>query len=188
MGHQQSTFDKLPREIVLQLNAWLEDPAITQKDALAMLNDLLETSGVELKASRSALNRHAKKLEKVGRRMRESREFAEQLLSHVGPNKQTQVGQLITQILHGVSFEMSMHLQDGQLDEETAPVMVGMLKDLSLATMRLEKAANLNVEREKEIRQQALEDAAETIADTAIQRGLTKEDAQFWREQVLGIK
>jgi hypothetical protein len=52
--------------------------------------------------------------------------------------------------------------------------------------MRLEKAANLNVEREKEIRQQALADAAKTVDQTARKAGVTPETIALIHE-ALGI-
>ncbi|PLY02759.1 MAG: hypothetical protein C0622_05265 [Desulfuromonas sp.] len=188
MVGQQSTFDKLPRPIVLQLNEWLEDPAITQKDALSMLNDRLEEEGIELRASKSALNRHAQRLEKVGRRMREGRQFADQLMSYVGANQQTQFGQLINQMLHGITFELAGNLQDIDQNPENIPVIIEMVKDLALTGQRLEKAAQLNAAREKEIRQQALEEAAQAVGDEARAQGMTDEQADFWRRKVLGVK
>lgn len=189
MGKQQSTFDRMPREIVAQLNVWLEDPAVQQKEALVMVNNLLESQNLELRATRSSLNRHAQKLEKVGRRMREGRQFADQLMAHVGADQQTQFGQLINQLLHGVSFDLAVKLQDVDIeDPENMPVVVDMLKDLSLTGQRLEKAASMNAAREKEIRQQALEEAADTVEETARAMGQSEDDAKFWREKVLGVR
>ena len=48
----------------------------------------------------------------------------------------------------------------------------------------------LKMEREiaAEIRRKAIEDAAATVEETARQQGLDEDQAQFWREKVLGIK
>ena len=188
MGHQQSTIDRLPEEIRDQLNELLRDPAVTQKDAVERINAILAKIDHPESLSKSAVNRYAMRMEKIGRRMRESREMADIWISKFGAAPQGKVGNLINEMLRTLSFDISLILQEGHIDEETAPGVVDMLKDLALTTMRLEKAANLNVEREKEIRQQALEEAANSVEKAASQRGMTKEDAQFWREQVLGIR
>jgi DNA invertase Pin-like site-specific DNA recombinase len=41
--------------------------------------------------------------------------------------------------------------------------------------------------REAEIRKKALEEAANAVEETARQQGMSEKDAQFWREQVLGV-
>lgn len=185
---QQSSIDLLPDQVREKLNELLADRKVTQLDAVERINAILEQMQHDARLSKSAVNRYSQRMEKVGRRMRESREMAEIWINKFGAAPQGQVGNLINEMLRTLSFDISLILQEGHVDEETAPAIVDMLKDLALTTMRLEKAANLNVEREKEIRQQALAEAAEAVADSAIQRGLTKEDAQFWREQVLGVR
>jgi Bacteriophage Mu, Gp27 len=42
--------------------------------------------------------------------------------------------------------------------------------------------------REKEIRRKAIEEAANTVEETARQQGMDAEQANFWREKVLGIR
>lgn len=196
---QPSTVDLLPAGVRKQLQAMLDNPRITQLQAVdqvnAILADLRAAGDPEVldpacpeRVSKSAVNRYDLQMRDVGERLRQSREVADRWINQLGAAPQGQVGNLINEILRTLSFDVTLFMQSGSLDEETAPAVVGMLKDLALTSMRLEKAANLNVEREKEIRKQALEDAAEKVGDAAIQRGLTKEDAQFWREQVLGIR
>lgn len=188
MGRQRSSIDLLPQEVRDHLNAFLRDPAITQKEATERVNALLEEIGVKKKLSKSSVNRYAMQMEEIGAQLRESREIAKMWIGELGAEPQGKIGNLVNEMLRTIAFRLSMLTQGSEIDEKNAGEIAKIGKDLSLMMMRLEKAANLNVEREKEIRQQALEEAAETVADTAIQRGLTKEDAQFWREQVLGIK
>ncbi|WP_321367613.1 DUF3486 family protein [uncultured Desulfuromusa sp.] len=189
MGHQQSSIDLLPDEVRDQLNELLRDRKVTQKDAVLRINQILEEMDHPERLSKSAVNRYDMKMREVGAKLQQSREVADMWINKLGAAPQGKIGNLVNEILRSLSFDLSLKASDLDLEDvENMPAVAGMLKDLALTTMRLEKAANLNVEREREIRQQALQDAAETVADTAIQRGLTKEDAQFWREQVLGIK
>lgn len=196
---QPSSVDLLPPGVRRQLQAMLDNPRITQLQAVEQVNAILAELRAQGdpevlhpacpdKVSKSAVNRYDLQMREVGERLRQSREVADRWINKLGAAPQGQVGNLINEILRTLSFDVTLFMQQGSLDEESAPAVVGMLKDLALTSMRLERAANLNVEREKEIRQQALEAAAEKVGDAAIQRGLTKEDAQFWREQVLGIR
>lgn len=54
------------------------------------------------------------------------------------------------------------------------------LADLGRASISQKKWA-------AEVRRKALEDAAETIEETARAQGMTEDQARFWREKVLGI-
>lgn len=188
MSNQQSSIDLLPDLVRDQLNELLRDRKVTQKNAVIQINQILEELQYPDRLSKSAVNRYAVKMDRIGKRMREGREVADALIGRLGAQPQGKVGNLVNEILRSVSFELSLNLTDGELDEENAPAVVSMLKDLALTTMRLEKASNLNVEREKEIRKQALADAADTVEEAARQMGQSEEDAMFWRKKVLGAE
>lgn len=187
MGNQQSSIDLLPDEVRDQLNELLRDRRVTQKDAVARINQILDELDHPERLSKSAVNRYAIRMEKIGKRMRESREVADALVGKLGSQPQGQIGNMVNEILRSVSFDLSLNLSDGEIDEENAPAIVSMLKDLALTTMRLEKAANLNVEREKEIRQQAMQEAAAAVEKISKKGGLTSETVQAIRSEILGI-
>ncbi len=172
---QQSSIDLLPDEVRDQLNELLRDRKVTQLDAVERINQILADMDNPERLSKSAVNRYAVRMEHIGKRMRESREVADALIGKLGSQPQGQIGSMVNEILRSVSFELSLQLTDGELDEKNAPAVAGILKDLALTTMRLEKAANLNVEREKEIRAQALLEAAEKVDTAATAAGVTKE-------------
>jgi len=181
---QPSTVDLLPAGVRQQLQSMLDNPRITQLQAVDQVNAIL----AELRAagdpevldpacpervSKSAVNRYDLQMRDVGERLRQSREVADRWINKLGAAPQGKVGNLINEILRTLSFDVTLFMQSGSLDEESAPAVVGMLKDLALTSMRLEKAANLNVEREKEIRQQALEEAAQKVDQVARKAGIT---------------
>ncbi len=140
MGHQQSSIDRLPIEIRDELNELIRDPSVTQLDAVRRINEILEELEHPERISKSALNRYAVRMEKIGKRMRESREVADVLIGKLGSQPQGKIGNLVNEILRSISFELSLTLTDGELDEKTAPAVAKMLKDLALTTMRLEKS------------------------------------------------
>jgi hypothetical protein len=194
---QPSTVELLPAPVRRLLQEMLDNPRITQLQAVERINEVL----AELRAagdpdvldpacpaqvSKSAVNRYDLQMRDVGERLRQSREVADRWIGQLGAAPQGQVGNLVNEILRTLSFDVTLFMQEGTLDAETAPAVVGMLKDLALTSMRLEKAASLNVEREKEIRQQALEEAAKTMDKTARKAGVTPETIALIHE-ALGI-
>ena len=186
MGHQQSTIDTLPEPLKDQLNKWLRDKAITQVEAKARLDALCDEIGIN-RRSKSAINRYAVKMEEVGQQLRESREIAKMWIAELGSSPQNEVGKLINEIIQAGTFKLGLFTQRGEITEENAAEIGKVLKDMALTAMRLEKAANLNVEREKEIRQQAKEEAANSVDKIAKKGGLSKAVVQEIRKEILGI-
>lgn len=184
-----SSIEQLPGDILEQLQALLRDPRVTQLDVTARINAALVERGEE-PVSKSAVNRYSMKMEQVGKRIRQSREVADMWIGKLGAAPQGKTGQMINEILRVISFEMSDKLLDmvDRGDPDEVPAVVAMLKDLSLSTMRLEKAANDNFKRETEIRAQAKQEAAEA-ADAAMKAtGTPKETRESIINEILGIK
>lgn len=193
---QPSSVDLLPPGVRRQLQAMLDNPRITQLQAVEQVNAILAELRAQGdpevlhpacpdKVSKSAVNRYDLQMREVGERLRQSREVADRWINKLGAAPQGQVGNLINEILRTLSFDVTLFMQQGSLDEESAPAVVGMLKDLALTSMRLERAANLNVEREKEIRTQALEAAAEAVGETAKEAGVSADTIARIRRDVL---
>lgn len=158
-----STIERLPPDILEQLHTLLRDPRITQLDATARINAILEDDGIEERVSKSAVNRYAVKMGEVGERLRESRQVAEMWIAKLGAAPQGQVGHLVNEILRTLAFDLSLKLQNGELNEESMPGTIKMLKEMSLSVMRLERASSENVKREQEIRDQARRQLEEKV-------------------------
>ena len=180
---QQSSIDRLPDDIREQFQELLRDPRVTQLDVVARINALLEEEGRPERLSKSAVNRYAVRMEEVGARMRQSREVADMWIGKLGAEPQGKVGKLLNEMVRTLAFETAMKLGEGE-----EPAEPKMLKDLSIAVERLEKAASENVKREEEIRKRALAEAAARVDEGAKAQGLTEDQAKFWREQVLGVR
>lgn len=195
---QPSTVDLLPAGVRKQLQAMLDDPRITQLQAVDRVNSIL----AELRAagdpevldpacpaqvSKSAVNRYDLQMREVGERLRQSREVADRWINTLGAAPQGQVGNLINEILRTLSFDVTLYMQEGTLDAETAPAVVGMLKDLALTTQRLEQASAINVKREAEIRKQATEAAASVAEKTLVNQGMSRDSIDTIKREILGI-
>jgi hypothetical protein len=182
-----STIDRLPADILAQLHELLRDPRVSQLDATAKINAVLEADGHEDRVSKSAVNRYSMRMEEVGARLRQSRQVAEMWVGKLGSAPQGQVGKLLNEIIRTLAFETAMDAA-----ESGNPVSPKMLKDLAIAVQRLESAANMNDEREAKIREAArkaaLEEAAGKVEEAAkASKGMTRESIDTIKREILGI-
>lgn len=179
---RKSSIDLLPDEIRDALHALLRDPAVTQLEATKRVNALLDAEGSEVELSKSAVNRYSQRMDAIGDKMRQSRQIAEMWIGKLGNQPQGQVGKLLNEFTRTMAFETALHMSEGE-----DPVPPKLLKELSLSIKHLEEAASVNEKREREIRKQMAEEAAETAETVAKQQGLTREGVKAIKEQILGI-
>lgn len=180
-----SKIDLLPEEIKQQLDTLLRDGKMTQIAILAVVNDLIESSGLsdEQKLSAPGLNRYTTQMDAIGHDIKQAREMAEIWVAKLGGKPTGEVSQLLMEMLRTQSFKLLVKANDDP-DEVLDPKTIG---NLALSIQRLERAALLSMEKEKQIKAAYAEEIGKNIDKTAQARGLTKEEAQFWREQVLGV-
>jgi hypothetical protein len=182
---QQSSIDRLPPEIREELQELLRDPRVTQLAATRKINAILEAEGHEEQLSKSAVNRYDLQMRSIGEKLQQSRETAEMWIGKLGSKPQGQIGNLVNEMLRTLSFDAAIWLQDGEINKENAEGVIDMVNSLALTMQRLEKASNLNVAREKEIRQQALEDAAKKVDKAGQKLGMTPETLKEIHEALL---
>ncbi|MCG8635435.1 MAG: DUF3486 family protein [Desulfobacterales bacterium] len=180
---RQSTIDQLPDDIRIKLNEALRDRRLTQKEILASINGLLKDRG-EKPLSKSAVNRYSMAIEEKGAMMRQAREAADALVGGLAEYKGTDLGRANTDIVKTLVFDVVMKGLDG----EGGGIDIDALNKLALVTQRLERASKISLDRETKLREQILAEAADTVEETAIQSGMNEEQAQLWREKILGIK
>ena len=185
MSGRQSSIDRLPEDIRDKLQELLRDPRVTQLEATAQINAILEEEGHQERVSKSAVNRYDKEMRVVGEKLRQSREIAQMWIGKLGAAPQGKLGNLINETLRTMAFDIALKLQDAELDPENIPAVIDQLKGLALAVQRLEAGATMNVKREAEIRKQALEEAAQAIDQTATQAGVSEETILKIRRDVL---
>jgi hypothetical protein len=178
-----STIEQLPPDILEQLQALLRDPRVSQMDATAEINAILQQMGHPERVSKSAVNRYSQRMEEVGSRLRQSRAVAEMWIGKLGAEPQGKVGHLLNEIVRTLAFESAMHFAEGE-----DPIDPKSLKELAIAVHRLEQAAGDAVKREKEIREQVQKEAAEVAAKVAKQGGLSADSVQELRRAILGVK
>ena len=166
-----SSIDRLPGDILEKLQELLRDPRVTQLEATARINEILEEEGHAERLSKSAVNRYDLSMRKAGEKLQQSREVARMWIGKLGAAPQGQVGNLVNEVLRTLAFELSLKLQDAELTEDTIPDVIHNLKALSLAAQRLEASATMNVKREAEIRENERKRLAEEtmkVVDKAV--------------------
>ena len=179
---QQSSIDRLPDDIREQLNAMLQDPRLTQVAVKEKINAILEADG-HPELSYSAINRYKVRMDKIGARIRQSREVARMWVGKLGAEPQGEVGKLLNEMVRNLAFEATTEMLDGE-----APIEPKMLKDLAIAIERLERASSENVKRDEQVRKQALEQAAAIAGSSVKKGGLTEAVADEIRRKILGIE
>lgn len=181
-----STVEKLPEDILQKLQSLLRDPRVSQFDATARINAILEEQGHKT-VSKSAVNRYAQKMERVGAKLKESREVAKMYIDRLGEDQSGDVGKLVNEMIRTMVFDITLKMQGESIDPEMAPEIAKMIKNLSLSMQQLENAATINAKREEQIRKRAALEAAEAMETAAKSQGLTSEAVQAIKNQILGI-
>ncbi len=161
-GRQQSSIDRLPDDIKSALQELLRDPRCTQLDAVERINAILEEKGHDGRLTKSSVNRYSVRMEQVGAKLRQSREVASMWIGKLGTEPQGEVGKLLNEMVRNLAFDTVVKMSED--DELVEPRMI---KDLSIAIEKLEKATSENVKREAELKKQ-LATAAEKAVDNAV--------------------
>ncbi|ENY9402398.1 DUF3486 family protein [Salmonella enterica] len=179
-----SKVDLLPDSIREQLHQMLREKRHTQEEIREAINALIDEHDLpeEMQLSRTGLNRYAIRMEKVGAKIRASREMAEVWATKLGSAPTSDVGKLLMEFVKTLAFETSMSMA-----EDDKPVAPKALGQLALVAQRLEAAAMTSHKREKEIRQAFAEEAAAQLEKITKQAGLSAETAADIRRQILGI-
>ncbi|WP_040728235.1 DUF3486 family protein [Thiomicrorhabdus sp. Kp2] len=181
-----STIEQMPQEILDKLQTLLRDPRISQLEATAKINTVLESLGHEV-VSKSAVNRYAQKMERVGQKLRESREVAKMYIDRFGEDQSGEVGKLVNEMIRTMVFDITLKMQGETIDPDMAPELAKMIKNLSLSMQQLENAAAINSKREQEIKRIAAKEAAEAAVQSMTRQGMSKATVDTIKRDILGI-
>lgn len=172
---RKGTIDVLPSELRDAVN----DKIVNENWTLDELVELIRSAGHEV--SRSAVHRYSQRIETATARIQHSREMAAIMAQEIGPNTmQTQQGQLIQEMMHGM---IMTHLADAD-DEKIAAKEI---RALAAAIKDTAHAGAINEARELKIREEMAKQAADAVDDVAKSQGLSAETAKAIRAKILGI-
>ncbi|WP_126456719.1 DUF3486 family protein [Sulfuriflexus mobilis] len=171
-----STVVTLPPEV----KAWLDQELMRRNfTGYIELSDLLEEQGYEI--SKSAVGRYGKRFKEEQKQLKQTIEMA-RAISEVYGDDGADMNQAITALMQQ---EVMAIIRDKTYSEEIKlPQLIQGVAQLNKSSL-----ATIKFQIEQKARKQALDDAAELFTpEAAAQQGLNAEQAQFWREQVLGVK
>ena len=140
-----SSIEILPTDILEQLQALLRDPRVTQMDATRRLNAILAEQGAE-PVSKSAVNRYALKMDKIGAKLSQSRAIADMWIGKLGNEPSGKVGALLNEMIRNLAFDATLAMGEGD-----GPVDPRMIKALAEAVEKLERASTVNQDRADKI-------------------------------------
>jgi hypothetical protein len=180
----KSKVQLLPEPIKTELNTLIRSGAMSQKDILEQINQLIEAAGLpdEDKLSRSGLNRYTVRWSRTGRGSAGPRS-GEVWTSKLGQAPASDLGKMLQEFVRTMAFETSMKLMDDP-DKVVDPKSLGQL---ALVIQRIEAAAMSSHKVEKEIRASALAEAAEAAEKITSKAGLSAETAAAIKREILGI-
>ncbi|EET8027847.1 DUF3486 family protein [Escherichia coli] len=179
-----SKVDLLPDSIREQLHQMLREKRHTQEEIREAINALIDEHNLpeEMQLSRTGLNRYAIRMEKVGAKIRASREMAEVWAAKLGSAPTSDVGKLLMEFVKTLAFETSMSMA-----EDDKPVAPKALGQLALVAQRLEAAAMTSHKREKAIRDAFAQEMAEKTEELVRTGGLSGGAADTIKRDILGI-
>ena len=176
-----SSVDRLPDEVKAEIGR-LRGNGHTIDEILAALREL---DGVEV--SRSALGRHIKGMEAIGRKLRQSRDVAEAMVRQLGDAPASKTAQLNIQLVHSALLDFMM---PGEADAPAAEVDADALMKLAKALDHLTRSSKTDAEFVKQVELRAEARAQKAAADTAVvvarQQGLSADTIAAIRAGILG--
>lgn len=137
----------------------------------------------DAEVSRSGLHRYDQGFSVMTERMREIDRAAQALVGELGEGIGEKSGQLLAQAVTTLATDAALKMQTKEeVSVEEVRKLARAAKD-AIDTQRV----SVNVRRviEADARERALRDAANRVETAAQARGMTKADAEFWRQQVL---
>jgi len=188
---RKSSIATLPDSVRKRLDFLIAEGALSLDDLTAFLD------GAGHARSRSAIHRHAQKLEQVSARMRQSREMVQALVPDLNDAKeQGEQGRLLVEMARVLVFEFLMKLQPDPNDPDAAPQIDAKdIANLGKGLAELSRALRLDQDFEVKLRtvveKEEREKAAAAVEEVAAglgEQGLSANTVAMIKAQILGIK
>lgn len=186
-----SSVDKLPPEVREEIGR-LRSLGWTIDQILEHLRALFDQA-----PSRSALGRHIQGLDKLGEKMRRSRQVAEALVRELGTAPESQAARLNIELLHSAILDLHMRAADGEdgIDPFGKATLAGNPEGammLAKALDHLSSASKRNVEFMEKVEARATErakkEAATAVEVVAKQRGIGAETLEAIKVGIFGVR
>jgi hypothetical protein len=145
--------------------------------------------------SRSALGRHIQGLDKLGEKMRRSRQVAEALVAELGDAPESTAARINIELMHNVILDLFMHSADGiDVDGGGAAALAGNPEGammLAKALDHLTRASKTNVDfiaaAEKRATERAKKAAAVAVETVGRERGISADTLEAIKAGIFGV-
>ena len=175
-----STIDLLPAEAddtVTWAFGELRERARTQQDIHAEFNKRL--AEIQLgPISFSAFNRHSIRLSAMARRHEEVRAITSALTERLDPGQADDLTIMAAETIKTLVFEL---MEDGKVSPKQTMALANALR-------AAEAAAKMPLTRRREMEAQFAAQVDQAIDKVRTEKGLTEDQAAFFRREVLGVK
>ncbi|WP_147613937.1 phage protein Gp27 family protein [Treponema pectinovorum] len=183
---QKSSIDRLPSELRIKLIELLQNPSVTQKEIVELIN----TEAGENVVSKSSVNRYKLRMDKFAAKTREAREVADIYIEKYGTENRNKLGKVANEYIRLMVFDLITELEDlkdngGEVKPEN---LSEIIYKVSRAIKELEQADKLNAQRETEIKAAAMKEAAEKVESVCKQKGVSKESMDMILREVFNIQ
>lgn len=176
--HRPSSIDKLDPEIKRLISDLRLEHGWSIDQIKAKLDDLAQP------VSRSALARHTKSIEEIGRDLRHSREMAKALIESVDPGDEAKVASLNIELAHSSLLRLQTATEGGELvtlDPKEAMFVSSAINNLVGAGGKL-------AEIRRKAKAEQKRESAETAKTAATAAGLSKSVVDQIYNAVLGVE
>ena len=173
-----SKIDLLPEDVRAELDQRLIQAGFGRCEDLS---EWLWEKGFEI--GKTTVNVRAQKLKRRLAAITASTEGAK-ILAKVAPDDADDRSNAILAIIQSELFDMLVDL-DSAVDEENRVKRIELLNKVAKNAATLTRASVARNKWAVEVKQKALTEAANRVEVAAMARGMSREDATFWREQVL---
>ncbi len=183
---QKSSIDRLPEKLRSKLIELLQNPSVTQKEVVELING----EAGETVVSRSSVNRYKLRMDKFAAKTREAREVADAYIEKYGTENRNKLGKVVNEYIKLMVFDLTTELEelkdsDGEIKPED---LADIIYKVSRAIKELEQAEKLNAQREAEIKAQIQKETAEKVETVCKQNGITKETMDLVLREVFNIQ
>lgn len=152
----------LPPEIRAEVNRMLRD-GLTQQEIIKRMRQPLADIG-EADLSKSGLSRYAIKMFRDMQQLRQYRTFADQWAQKMGDAPQSEIMPLLREVVGTLAFDYAMRHRSDATEDADGDIDVKGLSQLALLMQRLEKSAELGLEREAKLRAAHAKEIADKLA------------------------
>lgn len=182
---QKSSIDRLPPELREKLIELLQNPAVTQKEVVELING----EAGETVVSKSSVNRYKLRMDKFAAKNRQAREVADAYLEKYGADNRNKLGKVTNEYIRLMAFDLITDIEDlRNTENEIKPDdLSDIIYKVSRAIKELEQAEKLNAQREAEIKEEVQKETAEKVETVCKQKGVTAETKEAILAEIFSI-